>query len=241
MMRICVTQIRTARGDPKRNEETHIHWIARAITLKAELIVFPELSLSGYEPGLAGELAIEPDSPALEQFQQISVRNDIYISLGMPVRMEEDIHIGMVIFQPDGSRRWYTKQRLHPDEQPYFSEGKEQLILRAAGRKIAPAICFEALQPEHSENAHRMGAELYLVSAAKPLRGVKKAFHHLPQVAKKFSMPVVFSNSTGPCDSFISAGNSAVWDEHGNLTGQLDGGHEGALLYDTESGTVATL
>lgn len=238
-MKICVTQIQSARATSAINIQKHIHWIEFAIDQNAALIVFPELSLTGYEPELASQLAIEPDSETLNVFEKISKAHDLTITLGLPVKTAYGIQIGMGIFQPDGSRQIYAKQELHADEMPYFVAGDRQSIVTIGNRKIAPAICFEALQAEHAARAFELGAQLYLVSAAKCARGVKKALIHFPRMAKEFSMPVLFSNAAGPCDNFISAGNSAAWDEHGNLAGQLGAENEGAILYDMVSGKAS--
>ena len=67
---------------------------------------------------------------------------------------------------------------MHSDEKPYFIAGNEQLILTIADSKIALAICYESLRPEHSDYAHKLGAELYLSSVAKSQGGIEKAYSH---------------------------------------------------------------
>lgn len=105
-------------------------------------------------------------------------------------------------------------------------------------KKIAPAICYESLQPKHSENANKLGAEIYLASVAKSENGANKAMVHYPQIAKRYSMPVLMSNCIGFCDNFLGAGLSAVWTKQGQLAGQLDGRNEGLLIFDTETEEV---
>ena len=51
-MKICVAQTRPLKGDIKGNIENHKKLIASAVSHQADLIIFPELSLTGYEPGL---------------------------------------------------------------------------------------------------------------------------------------------------------------------------------------------
>src|SRR5690606_41051788 len=68
---------------------------------------------------------------------------------------------------PNLSRVIYSKQILHSDELPYFIQGNGQVILNIKNTNIAPAICYESLQPQHSVKAIHLGAELYIASVAK--------------------------------------------------------------------------
>jgi predicted amidohydrolase len=237
-MKICIAQTRPIKGDIVFNSEKHKVFIETASSLKATSIFFPELSLTGYEPELAKDLAIYQDDSRLNGFQQISDTNKITIGLGIPTKTATGIQISMIVFQPDRPRLTYSKQQLHPDEFPYFENGDRQLFLNIDNKIIVPAICFESLQTDHSEEASKLGAEIYVASVAKSEMGVNKAMKHYPMVAKKFSMPVLMSNSVGYCDNFESVGQSAIWTKHGNLAGQLDDFNEGLLIFDTETEEV---
>jgi predicted amidohydrolase len=136
----------------------------------------------------------------------------------------------MIIFEPNKPRQTYSKQQLHSDEFPYFENGVGQVIIKTNDKNIAPAICYESLQPTHSENAFKLGADVYLASVAKPANGVEKAFDYYPKVAKQYGMPVLMSNCVGFCDNFLSVGKSAVWTKEGELVGQLDDKTEGILF-----------
>jgi predicted amidohydrolase len=234
-MKISVAQIRPIKGDIPANIEKHIKLITLAISYKVDTIFFPELSIAGYEPGLAKTLATNQDDKRFDNFQEISNKNKITIGLGMPTTTNSGIQISMLIFQPGISRQTYSKQQLHADEFPYFINGEEQMLLTVDNKKIAPAICYESLQTSHSDNANKLGAEIYVASVAKSQTGIDKAMKYYPEIAKKFSMPVLMSNCLGYCDNFESAGQSAVWTKEGNLIGQLDDKLEGILIFDTET------
>lgn len=237
-MKISLAQIQPATSNLNANIERHIRWIEVAAAHGADVVVFPELSLTGYEPALAKGLATDPQSARLDSLQAVSSSNAITICAGLPVPSASGVLIGMVIFQPDGQRQLYAKQMLHPDEEPYFATGEKQVILSIKNTTIAPAICYEALQPEHATSAHELGAAIYLASVAKPQRGVDKAVAHFPSIAKKYAMPVLMANSVGFCDNFESAGQSSVWDSQGNLLAQLDAMEEGMLIFDTETKAI---
>lgn len=232
-MKICVAQTKPVKGSISANMEAHQRLIELALTCKAEAIFFPELSLTGYEPELAKTLATNQNDHRLDVFQQISDNTKIIIGLGLPTIAESLIRISMIIFEPNKPRQTYSKQQLHSDEFPYFDNGDEQVIINEDDTHIAPAICYESLQPAHAENAFKLGANVYLASVAKSEKGMTKAYQHYPKVAKQYSMPVLMSNCVGSCGNLITVGKSSVWTKEGKLVGQLDEKTEGILVFDT--------
>ncbi|MCC7452681.1 MAG: carbon-nitrogen hydrolase family protein [Crocinitomix sp.] len=239
-MKICLAQTKPFKGNVAANIDAHVNIIQLALTFKADAIFFPELSLTGYEPELAQKLATNQNDQRLDIFQETSDKNNLIIGLGMPTIIETQIRISMLIFEPNKPRQTYSKQLLHSDECPYFENGTEQLIINTNSKKIAPAICYESLQPTHAENAFKLGADIYLASVAKPANGVEKAFSYFPNLAKQYAMPVLMANSVGFCDNFLSVGQSSVWTKNGELVGQLDDKTEGILIFDTETEDVIT-
>ncbi len=202
--------------------------------MDSDLIVFPELSITAYEPELAKELATHYNSPLFNSIQKLSDQGEISIGMGMPTLSADGIHISMLIFQPLMARTVYSKQLLHTDELAYFSAGKEQRFLDIKGKKIAVGICYETLQREHFIQAKKGRADIYIASVAKPLHGIQKAYQHFPRIANEFNTPVLMANSIGFCDNFLAGGQSAVWNQKGELLQQLDGQNQGLLLYNSE-------
>ncbi|MBC3542309.1 carbon-nitrogen hydrolase family protein [Rufibacter sediminis] len=237
-MKISIAQIKPIKGDISANINKHKQMISLASSLKASAIFFPELSVTGYEPRLAEELATDEYDQRFDDFQQISDTSNITIGLGVPTNSDTGIRITMVIFQPGRARQMYSKQQLHADELPFFAPGEKQAIITVDQTKIAPAICYESLQPAHADAAAKMGAEIYLASVAKSQNGVNKAMVHYPEVAKEHAMPVLMANCVGACDDFVSVGQSSVWTNQGVLLAQLDNENEGLLVFDTETEEV---
>ncbi|MCU0443943.1 MAG: carbon-nitrogen hydrolase family protein [Microscillaceae bacterium] len=237
-MKICLAQIKPQKGNIAANIAQHLHATRLAAEKSAEAIFFPELSLTGYEPDLAKDLALNIFEASLDVFQQLADNQQITIGLGAPTHAQEGVLISMLIFSPHQTRQIYSKQNLHADELPYFVEGKGQLILHSENQKIAPAICYESLLSHHAEKAHHLGAGIYLASVAKSANGIKKAQQHYPAVAQKFGMWVMMVNSVGFCDNFYSAGTTSVWNPAGELLGQLNAEDEGMIWIDTETESV---
>ena len=237
-MKICVAQTRSVKGDTRRNIDNHKKIIDLAVSNGAGVIIFPELSLTGYEPGLAKELATTPGDPRFDDFQKISDHKQITIGVGMPVKSNTSILISMIIFQPRTARQTYSKQYLHPDEYPYFINGQGQVFLMENREKIALAICYELSVPEHAANAHKNEAQIYVASVAKTAEGVKKAIATLSGIASKYAMTVLMANCIGECDGDECGGKSSAWNKQGLLLGQLNDKEEGILIIDTGTGEL---
>jgi|SRR6185437_2503216 len=236
-MRIAVAQTRPVKGDIEANIIHHKRLIALAVEQGAQVLVFPELSITGYEPGLARELATPPDDPdgRFDDFQLISNGSKITLGIGAPMQGENGILIGMMLFEPNKLRRVYNKRYLHTDELPYFTAGEEQLFLDGG---IALSICYELSVPEHAAYAHDQGAQIYVSSVAKSAAGVAKAIGTLKDTAGKYGMAILFSNCVGHCDNFDCGGGTAVISREGRLLRQLNDTDEGVLIFDTETQEV---
>src|SRR5689334_20523300 len=114
-MKICVAQTKPIKGDIAGNIAAHKKLVGLAIAHGADSIFFPELSITGYEPELAKDLATDVTDSRLDGFQDISNANNITIALGMPTKGDNGILITMIIFQPNAPRQAYSKQHLHSD------------------------------------------------------------------------------------------------------------------------------
>ncbi len=124
-MKIALAQTKSIKREISANIKKHKELIDYAILHKADTIFFPELSITGYEPELANDLAINQDDRIFNDFQEISNKNKITIGLGMPTRDVSGIKVSMLILQPDKERLIYSKQQLHSDEFPYFVNVEE--------------------------------------------------------------------------------------------------------------------
>jgi len=237
-MKIGVVQTRPFKGDILQNIESHVRLVELAAAGRAEVIVFPELSITGYEPELASQLATTVDDVRLDIFETLSERYSMTIGVGVPTIGGAGVQITEIIFEPGQPRQGYSKRYLHGDEGPFFVCGEKAVFLK--GNRIALAICYELSVPAHSEEAHREGAEIYLVSVAKTKAGMEGAAVTLADVARRYSMTVLVSNCVGRCDNSECGGGSAVWNREGKLLAQLDDMSEGILVLDTVTGEVVT-
>ncbi len=159
-MKLCAVQYASVTGDIEGNVERHVEYVELAAAQGADLVLFPELSLSGYEPTLAKSLATHVEDPQLDVFQRLSDAHGIVIAAGLPLVTSRKPQIGMVVFQPHTGRQAYAKQRLHDDELPYFSRGKRPMLIETREHRLALAICHESLLPDHVATAASLGADV---------------------------------------------------------------------------------
>ena len=232
-MKICVAQTRAVTGEVNKNIDNHKKFVDLAVFYGAGAIIFPELSLTGYEPTLANELATNKDDERFQELQDLSDSKKMIIAAGMPIKTDGGVMIGMIIFQSYQSRQTYFKQHIHPDEEPYFINGLYQSVL--SEHKIATAICYEISVPGHAEQACKNGAKIYIASVAKTAGGMEKAFGTLAVTAEKYSMVVLVSNCVGECEGKEAGGRSAIWNDKGILLEQLNDKDEGIIIFDTNT------
>ncbi|MCB0756627.1 MAG: carbon-nitrogen hydrolase family protein, partial [Flavobacteriales bacterium] len=190
-MRICIAQTRSVKGHVERNIRNHLNFVEQAIAHGSQLIVFPELSLTNYEPSLAQQFVSDTDDSIFQPFQELADNHGITIALGAPTKAANGLHISMLIFQPKQERTVYSKQLLHADELPYFVGAENQSCFSIEGTNIGFGICYETLQLEHFINAKEQGAEIYMASVAKSDSGVEKAVKHFSEVSETYNTPIL--------------------------------------------------
>lgn len=238
-MKICVAQTKPTKGDIAQNSAQHKLLIAQAVDAEADLIIFPELSITGFEPTLADSLAVGVDDSLFDEFQEISDETGITLGIGAPILVDqENMWIGMVILQPHQPRQLNAKHYLHEDELPYFARGQNLHGLNVKQINIGLAICYELSVPEHAESVFGRDVDLYVASVAEHERGVAKSNARLADIARTYGVPTLRANCVGPSDNFYSVGQSAVWNAAGEQLAVLGETEVGLLIYDTISGNV---
>ncbi|MGB0423378.1 MAG: GNAT family N-acetyltransferase [Flavobacteriales bacterium] len=232
-MKICLAQTHSKKGDVPWNMANHLYFVKQAAANFADLVVFPELSITGYEPEIAQELALSYTDVIFDPFQFLSDKHQLVIAIGAPTRSGKHIKISSIMFQPNKERELYSKQFLHEDEMPFFVPGNHQGIIHIKDHKIGLGICYETLQEEHFQAAKTCEIDHYIASVAKSEEGLMKASKHYSSIAHNNDIPLLSANAIGTCDNFVAAGASAVWNRKGDIIGQLDQKSEGLIIYDS--------
>ena len=239
-MIIAIVQLEPIKGNIDKNIENHLKWIRKAASRNADIVVFPELSLTGYEPELAKSLATNQNDHRLDCFQRLSDDTKITIGTGLPTRKEGNLYISIIFFRPEKERITYSKQYLYPTEVSIFTAGINPLVLEFGTEIVAPAICYELSNKEHLEFAAKNNATIYLASVLNSIGGIDADLKKLSDIAKNYKMTTLMANFIGTSGGYECAGKSSVWNENGELISQLGNKDEGIIILDTETKEIIT-
>ena len=145
-----------------------------ALSEEADLIVFPELSLTGYL--LKDELprlAIRRDGPEIAALERIAAENGKHIILGAPYYDDRDfLHNASILSGPDGFIgryfKWFFPNFLPFDEKRYFKAGTETPVFDTPLGKIGLQVCYDVFFPELSTILALKGADIIVNISAAP-------------------------------------------------------------------------
>jgi len=240
-LKIALLQIESITGDLERNIARHLAALEHLHAGDAELAIFPELSLSNYEPGVAARTAIDAADERLAPFEDFSLQRNVSVCIGAPLRGGVRPSISAILFSPGQPRRVIHKAFLHDDEVPVFAPGCRQASVLALSQRVGLAICFDISVDAHLEQASAQGMDVYLASVAKTADGIAAARERLRMKAREYGVPVLVVNSVGNCEGRPAGGNSTVIDANGEVIEALDGSEQTVLVFDLESGPARKL
>lgn len=239
-MKVAIAQIVVEKGNLPHNLAKHLYCCQLAANEKADLVVFPELSLTGYEPELAQALAVELTDPVWETLKHSARKNQLVISVGMPLKTANGIQIGAVQAWPDGTLHPYAKQNLYTGEDQFFVPGTHDHQFTLQGEKISMAICADISDPQIPLRAHRQGATIFLAPVMVSKKGLTHDRTLLQQYAQQYQLLTVMANYGGQTGGYDCGGYSSVWSEKGELIGELAHDREGMLLLEKSGQTWTT-
>lgn len=222
-------------GDVEANVEQHLRLVRIAGEHQVQVLVCPELSLTGYELQLACGLAFSQDDSRLAPLVEAASRHSMTLVAGAPVRLGSRLHIGAFILTPDRNVAVYTKHHLGafssgsipegkvpPAEATVFDPGDRNPLVGFGGDVAAVAVCADIGHPSHPQAAADRGAKVYLASMFVVPPDIEAECARLRAYAVRHSMVVAFANYGGPSAGLPSGGRSAIWSETGALLARLD-------------------
>ena len=173
--RFGVAQLAPALGDLERNLELHAEAVETARADGVEVLVFPELSLTGYRlKDMVPEVAAERDGPVFEALAELS--KGMALVVGLVEETAEHFFYNSSVYFEDGKvlhckRKVYLPTYGMFDEQRYFARGNRITAFDTAHGRAAILICEEMLHPSAVTIAALDGASTLIVPAASPARG----------------------------------------------------------------------
>jgi len=247
---IGAAQTTPRRDDLEANLAEHVRLARAASDAVAGLLVFPELSLTGYELDLASQVAFSENDARLDSLRALADSLHMTLIVGAPVRFAQQLHIGAFIIGGAGALALYTKQHLGafsagvnpggpvpPPEPSIFQVGSLDPLVAVNGQLAAVAVCADTVKASHAQAAADRGAQLYLASMFFTPGEVEQEHARLQSYAARHRLLVVASNYGGPTGSLPSGGHSAIWSSDGALITRIASTRSGvALAHPTGSG-----
>lgn len=118
-------------------------------------------------------------------------------------------------------------------EEAFFSSSFDyNPLISLNNEQFAIAICADIVNPKHAENANKNGTTLYIASIFFTPNGIVDAHKTLSDYSKQYRMNVLMSNYCGQSWGLDSGGQSAFWDNNGELITSLDKTHSGLLIVE---------
>ena len=172
---LALAQIDLAVGDVAGNTEKILDYAARARDeLRADIVIFPELSICGYPPeDLLFHSGLRYDvENALEKIRT-SV-SGITIILGFPEYADDNIYNSCAVFL-EGKRLAHYRKHMLPnysvfDEKRYFTEGREAAVFKLNGIRFGLNICEDVWKASPMQAARSAGAECVLAINGSPYK-----------------------------------------------------------------------
>lgn len=200
------------------NVQDHLRFVEAAAERSVQWLVFPELSLTGYELAAMPRLVLHADHALLAPLREASRRTGMAITIGAPVAFGTGLPgIGAITLRPDGHHAVYAKHHLHGSETEFATPGLAPVHLQTWGKlPIASAICADTNHPSHAAQAARAGAKVYAAGILTSEAGYTAEAPLWASYAREHGLVVVIANHGGPSGGNVSAGKSGIWDAGGN-------------------------
>jgi NAD+ synthase (glutamine-hydrolysing) len=224
-MKVVMGQLNTWVGDLQGNTDKVIK-TALAVEQQEEsiMLVFPELTLTGYPPEdlLMRESLHDQIEVALQRLAS-ELPPELFVVVGYPRRAGEQLFNAAGVIHGGDLVGEYFKQRLPNyqvfDEKRYFAEGVEACVVDVAGIKVGITICEDIWHKEPADAAANLGAEFLINLNASPFhRGKhKERWQVLAQRATEQNIPMVYVNQVGGQDELVFDGGSFAVNANGEL------------------------
>ncbi|MGD0154257.1 MAG: NAD+ synthase [Thermacetogeniaceae bacterium] len=244
-MRLAIAQINTTVGDFKGNAAKIGSGISQAEAAGADVVCFPELTITGYPPEdlLLKPSFIEANLRCLESLAELTKELHIAAVVGFVDLRDGETYDAAAVIHRGVLVAVYHKVYLPNygvfDEKRYFKSGTGGLVVNCAGVNVGVTICEDIWHPVGPAvlEAREGGAQVILNLSASPYHKAKQQFREkmLSVRASDNVTHIAYANLVGGQDELVFDGSSTVFDEQGNLLGRAAAFEEDLLLVDLQT------
>ncbi len=226
----AAAQISALRGDVTTNLATHLEVMERAAAEGADLLVFPELSLTGYELDLGESLQTTPDDPLFAPLQALAAEHGMLTLIGAPLKAPSGKPFLGAVVLGGAAPLAYAKMHVHVSEAGYFQSGPGHEVIEHKGARVGCAICADLTHASHPAGAHALGADVYAVGALIDDKAFAREAPMLEGHARDHGMTVVFANYASKSGAYTPIGKSSIWAPGGALVIEAQGTEETLVI-----------
>jgi NAD+ synthase (glutamine-hydrolysing) len=239
-MRLALAQINSVVGDVDGNAGRVVEWLGRARDANADLVLFPELCVTGYP---AEDLLLRPGfvRAARRAVEEIATATHGITALVGAPHLDTDLFNACFVLAHGEVRCVYRKRYLPNygvfDEDRYFATGDELYLLRLGDVIVGPTICEDVWQPgPPATDLALAGAQLIANISASPFHvGKDREREEMLRVrARDNSCFFALCNAVGGRDELIFDGHSVVLDDEGEVLARAAGFEEELLVVDVD-------
>jgi NAD+ synthase (glutamine-hydrolysing) len=239
-MRLALAQINSVVGDVDGNAGRVVEWLGRARDANADLVLFPELCVTGYP---AEDLLLRPGfvRAARRAVEEIATATHGITALVGAPHLDTDLFNACFVLAHGEVRCVYRKRYLPNygvfDEDRYFATGDELFLLRFGDVIVGPTICEDVWQPgPPATDLALAGAQLIANISASPFHvGKDREREEMLRVrARDNSCFFALCNAVGGQDELIFDGHSVVLDDEGEVLARAAGFEEELLVVDVD-------
>src|ERR671911_1264490 len=243
-MRLALAQINTVVGDLEGNRTRILERLAQARDHGAELVLFPELAVTGYPPE---DLLLRPAfvRAAADSLEEIARETTGITALVGTPWFDRDLFNACAVCSGGEVKAIYRKRFLPNygvfDEDRYFASGRDLLLLKHGEILIGVTICEDVWQPgPPATDLALAGAELIVNISASPFHLAKDREREemLVTRARDNSCFIALCNAVGAQDELIFDGHSVVLDDEGEVLARAPGFEEALLVLDVDPEAV---
>jgi predicted amidohydrolase len=200
-----------------------------------DLVLFPELFLSGYELGDAQAVCIDLDGPEVGVLREAARDNDTAIVVGAAERVTNGVANSALCISRRGELAGvYRKTHLFGAEAGSYVPGDELVTVELDGRTIGVMICFDVEFPEVARTLALRGADVLVTISANPEAFRRDHDVFVPARALENGVPHLYVNRVGRQEDVSFGGTSMAIDPEGTVLSEA-GPDDEELLYATIS------
>ena len=222
-LNIAMAQLNLLVGDIEGNCNLMLEYAQKAKAMGADIVAFPELSLTGYPPE---DLLLRPAlytriAAALKKLCEQS--DDLVMIVGYPEKVKRLCYNQLAVIQDGKIQTTYHKQRLPNyrvfDEKRYFKQGNQSCVINIKDVNIGLLICEDIWRAEPIKKVVHAGAEIILTINASPFYSEKSEDREAlaRKNARKYGKPIIYVNCVGGQDELLFDGGSMAVDSNGSV------------------------